>query len=56
MYLVLKNFPIIEGSWNVLAVVKIDILRIVVHILVLKNTTRTSVHRDVSSQTKMTIF
>ena len=56
MYLVLKNFPVIEGSWNVLAVVKIDILRIVVYIRILENTTCTSVDSNVSSKTKITLF
>ena len=44
---IMQNFPIIKGSWNILAVIEINVLIIVVDIRELEKATGASVHRNV---------
>ena len=49
-HLVLQHLPVVEGGWDVLLVVEIDLLAVVVHIRELQDTMSSGVHRDVTSK------
>ena len=44
---IMQNLPIVKRSWNILAVIEIDVLIIVVDIRELEKSTGSSVNRNV---------